>query len=165
MRVVYYAPNAPWVGSMKCPACEHLTPAWQSSGMSESFPHFYCDTCSNVIHREQDKALVYRAEPSQQLLDAIVRSLPDCPCGGHFRPGANPKCPHCNAEYVHHMDPVRRLTVPHMVLIDGAYLIRDRLYSYQISIGSRLKYWLRVLRNTLPGRAGRPASPASKHKR
>ena len=152
MRTVHYALNAPWVGSMPCPSCRRLTPAWQSSGMSESFPHFYCDTCSNAIHRESDKALVYPAEPSQELLDRIAATLPQCLCGGQFRPGANPKCPHCKADYAHHWDPVRRLIAPQMVLLDGAYLIRDRLYSYQVSIGSRLKYWFRAAANAMRSR-------------
>ena len=149
MKVVHYASDAPWVGNMKCPACERLTPAWQSSGMSESFPHFYCDTCSNVIHREHDKKLVYPVEPSQQLLDRIAATLPQCPCGGHFKPGANPKCPHCHAEYAHHWEPVQRLISPHMVLLDCSILIRDRLYSYQFSIGGKPKYWLRILQQVL----------------
>jgi hypothetical protein len=153
MRTVHYGSKAPWVGAMSCPSCHRLTAAWQSSGMSESFPHFYCDTCSNVIHRESDKDLVYRAEATQELLDTIAGSLPDCPCGGHFKPGANPKCPHCNAEYAHQWDPVERLLVPHMILLDGACLVRDRLYSYQISIGPRVKYWLRAMAN-----AFRPAA-------
>lgn len=149
MKIVHYKANAPWIGNMVCPACQRLTPAWQSSGMSECFPHFYCDTCSNAINREQDKALVYSTEPTQALLDEIAATLPDCPCGGHFKPGANPKCPHCNAEYTHQWNPVQRLTVPHLILIDDACLVRDRLFSYQICIGSKLKYWLRVVRNTL----------------
>ena len=156
MKVVYYKSDAPWVGSMKCPECARLTPAWQSSGMSESFPHFYCDTCSSVLHRESDKELVYSAEPTQELLNRIAQILPACMCGGQFRPGANPKCPHCRAEYAHEWDPVKRLTLPFMILLDGSFLIRDRLYSYQVSIGSRLKYWARVARNALTARTSTP---------
>ncbi|HFJ2984745.1 TPA: hypothetical protein ACGTZM_005617, partial [Klebsiella pneumoniae] len=61
MKIVHYEANAPWIGRMKCPnpKCGKETPAWQSSGMSDSCPHFFCDTCSNVIHREQDHALLY----------------------------------------------------------------------------------------------------------
>ncbi|MGR9099767.1 MAG: hypothetical protein ACU826_04295 [Gammaproteobacteria bacterium] len=149
MKVVYYAIDAPWVGKMKCPSCKRLTPVWRSSGMSENFPHFYCDTCSNAIHREADKALVYRSETSPDLLETIAASLPQCPCGGRFKPGANPKCPHCRAEYVHRSAPVKRLEDPNLILLDGACLIRDRLYPYQVSIGSKPKYWLRMLKNML----------------
>jgi hypothetical protein len=152
MKIVHYASNSPWIGNMKCPCCSRLTPAWQSSGMSESFPHFYCSSCSNVIHREQDKELVYPVEPTQELLEKISATLSQCPCGGQFKPGANPKCPHCNSDFAHHWDLVQRLTVPHLILLDGSCLIRDRLYSYQISIGSKAKYWFQVVRNALTRR-------------
>lgn len=159
MKVVHYKSDAPWVGSMKCTSCEVCAPAWQSSGMSESFPHFYCDTCSNVLHRERDKERVYPVEPSQQLLDEIAATLPGCPCGGQFKPGTNPKCPNCRAEYKHHWDPVRRLVEPHMIILDGACLIRDRLYSYRVCIGSKPKYWLSILRSALTSRStGRPSA-------
>nr|AAN60215.1 unknown [Salmonella enterica subsp. enterica serovar Albany] len=71
MKIVHYEANAPWIGRMKCPnpKCGKETPAWQSSGMSDSCPHFFCDTCSNVIHREQDHALLYENEINQELLD------------------------------------------------------------------------------------------------
>lgn len=122
---------------MKCPnpKCGKETPAWQSSGMSDSCPHFFCDTCSNVIHREQDHALLYENEINQELLDRIAATLPDCPCGGRFVPGANPKCPSCKTEYVHQWDAVKRLNVPFMPILDGSCLIRDRLYSYEVCIG------------------------------
>jgi hypothetical protein len=158
MKTVHYASDAPWVGAMLCPQCHQTAPAWQSSGMSESFPHFYCDTCSNVIHRECDKELVYPSEPTQELLDRISKTLPACPCGGQFRPGANPKCPYCRAEYTHQWGPVQRLTVPHLIILDGACLIRDRLYSYQVSIGSLAKYWVRCVRNSLWAARMRPNS-------
>lgn len=161
MKIVHYASNAPWVGNMQCPSCAKLTPAWQSSGMSESFPHFYCDKCSNVIHREQDKELVYPVEPTQELLDKIAATLPDCPCGGHFRPGANPKCPNCNVEYAHQWNPVQRLTVPFLILLDGSCLIRDRLYSYEVCIGSKPKYWFRFLKKALTNHSTGPAQKAA----
>ncbi|HGF9266381.1 TPA: hypothetical protein ACJEST_005746, partial [Klebsiella pneumoniae] len=79
MKIVHYEANAPWIGRMKCPnpKCGKETPAWQSSGMSDSCPHFFCDTCSNVIHREQDHALLYENEINQELLDRIAATLPD----------------------------------------------------------------------------------------
>jgi transposase-like protein len=149
MKVIHYKSDDPWIGTLKCPACDNLTPAWQSSGTSESFPHFYCDTCSNVIHREEDKALVYSAEPSQELLEFIAQSLPACPCGGQFKPNTDPKCVSCNSKFTHQNSAVQRLTLPNLILIDGACLIRDSLFSYQISIGSKLKFWLRVLKNSI----------------
>jgi len=44
---------------------------------------------------------------------------------------------------------VRRLVEPHMILLDGSCLIRDRLYSYEVCIGSKRKYWMRRLRSFL----------------
>ncbi|EIW9154211.1 hypothetical protein A8C16_30645, partial [Klebsiella pneumoniae] len=109
----------------------------------------FCDTCSNVIHREQDHALLYENEINQELLDRIAATLPDCPCGGRFVPGANPKCPSCKTEYVHQWDAVKRLNVPFMPILDGSCLIRDRLYSYEVCIGSKPKYWWRLFTNAL----------------
>ncbi len=151
MKIVHYESNAPWVGKMKCPnpKCGRETPAWQSSGMSGSCPHFFCDTCSNVIHREQDHALLYEHEANQELLEQIAATLPNCPCGGRFVPGANPKCPSCKTEYTHQWDAVKRLNVPFMPILDGSCLIRDRLYSYEVCIGSKPKYWWRLFANAL----------------
>ena len=59
MKVERYAQGDPWVGHIICPACAHLTPAWRSSGMSDSCPHFHCDRCSNALLREADKELLY----------------------------------------------------------------------------------------------------------
>lgn len=136
MKIVHYESNAPWVGKMKCPnpKCGRETPAWQSSGMSDSCPHFFCDTCSNVIHREQNHALLYEHEANKELLDQIAATLPNCPYGGRFVPGANPKYPSCKTEYAHHWDAVTRLNAPFMAILDGSCLIRDRLY--------RMKYVL-----------------------
>lgn len=151
MKIVHYESNAPWVGKMKCPnpKCGKETPAWQSSGMSDSCPHFFCDTCSNVIHREQDHALLYEHEANQELLEQIAATLPNCPCGGRFVPGANPKCPSCKTEYAHQWDAVKRLNVAFMPILDGSCLIRDRLYSYEVCIGSKPKYWWRLFAKAL----------------
>ena len=59
MKIVEYSRSLQWVGDLRCNQCNGLTPAWRSSGMSQCFPHFYCDTCSNVIHRASDQRLVW----------------------------------------------------------------------------------------------------------
>jgi hypothetical protein len=118
---------------MKCPYCQKRTPAWRSSGMSESRPHFYCDRCSNVICRTSDGMLVL--EPlTQELLDRIAATLPDCPCGGRFRPGASPKCHHCGREMLHQADPVRRLHDPYLIVVDGACVFSDQNEPYRVRI-------------------------------
>lgn len=119
MKVVEYKRSLQWVGDLQCPQCNRLTPAWRSSGMSDCFPHFYCDRCSNVIHRASDQDLVW-GEKSQELLDQIAASLPDCPCGGRFAPDNNPKCVHCGSQLKHQKDAVTRLHDPHMIVVDGA---------------------------------------------
>lgn len=115
--------------------------------MSESRPHFYCNACSNALVRETDKELLYQIGACEDLLTSIVPTLPNCGCGGRFEPNMNPKCPKCKFEFKHQDDAVSRLNDPHVILIDGYSLYRDELYSYTVSIGSKYKYWLRVLTN------------------
>ena len=75
--------------------------------------------------RESDKALVYKNHRSPELLNHIAETLPACPCGGHFMPGTNPKCPSCGFEFANSADPVSRLTDPQVILINGACLFGD----------------------------------------
>lgn len=133
MKIVEYERSLQWVGDIKCPACNRLTPAWRSSGMSECFPHFFCDTCSNVIHREEDKHLVWY-EKSQKLLDQIAKTLPDCSCGGRFSPGCGPKCKHCGEEIPVVSDPVAYLHNPNMIITDGACAFSDKRDPYMVKI-------------------------------
>ena len=133
MKTVEYPRSLQWVGDMLCRRCGEKTPAWKSSGMSDCFPHFYCDRCSNVIQREADKALVWH-EATQELVDQIAATLPDCPCGGRFRPGADPKCRGCGEPLAHQDDPVKRLHDPHMIVIDGACAFSDTREPYRVRI-------------------------------
>jgi endogenous inhibitor of DNA gyrase (YacG/DUF329 family) len=124
--VTYRASDCPWVGVMQCPACGKTTPAWQSSGMSQAFPHFYCNRCSNVLLFDAFAAEVYGAtkEEMPALLERIKKALPACPCGGRFTAGAGPKCAHCRAEFSQD-DPVAHLDNPHLVALDGACILHD----------------------------------------
>ena len=133
MKVVEYERSLQWVGDLKCNSCDGLTPAWRSSGMSECFPHFFCDTCSNVIHRDADKRIVWH-EKSQQILDNIAQTLPKCSCGGQFAPKCGPKCKHCNAEIPIVSNAVDYLHCPNMVVIDGACAYSDRRDPYMVRI-------------------------------
>ncbi len=81
------------------------------------YPHFYCDTCSNLFFSGAHHELVRRLPHDVSLLDRLARSLPSCPCGGRFRPGANPKCPSCDGELKHQLDPIARLSDPFAVLL------------------------------------------------
>ncbi len=133
METVTYDTDLQWVGTMRCPKCRKVTRAWQSSGMSECFPHFFCNRCSNVIHRREDLALVWEGK-SQELLDQIAGTLPDCPCGGRFTPGANPKCVHCGADFPHQDDPVERLHDGRMIAVGGACVFTDDREPYRVKI-------------------------------
>lgn len=133
MEIVEYGKDLQWVGTMQCPKCSEVTTAWQSSGMSQCFPHFYCNSCSNVIHRKKDQALVWNTK-SQEILEQIAADLPNCSCGGHFAPGTNPKCGHCGADFTHQNDPVARLSDPHMIVVDGACVFSDEQEPYQVKI-------------------------------
>lgn len=133
MEIVEYKKSLQWVGTMQCPKCSHITNAWQSSGMSECYPHFYCTKCSNVIHRTKDKDLIYNGN-SQDLLDQISSDLPKCPCGGQFQPNENPKCSNCNEQFTHQGSEIERLSDPHMIVVDGACVFSDEKGPYMVKI-------------------------------
>ena len=133
MKIIEYERSLQWVGDLRCPACQGLTPAWRSSGMSECFPHFFCTDCSNVILRQADKELVWEAA-TPELLAQIAATLPACPCGGRFAPGAGPKCGHCRQQFPLVANPVAYLHNPNMVLVDGAVRFSDVSPPYQVRI-------------------------------
>ncbi|HEV7278637.1 MAG TPA: hypothetical protein VGN57_00370 [Pirellulaceae bacterium] len=101
--------------------------------MSDCFPHFFCDRCSNVIHRDYDQYLVWY-DATQKLLDEISGTLPECPCGGRFAPGGGPKCRRCGAEFENQDDPIRRLHDPFMFVVDGACVFSDGGKLYRVKI-------------------------------
>lgn len=133
MKIVEYKRSLKWVGEIKCPKCRGLTPAWRSSGMSDQFPHFFCNTCSNVIHRESDQLLVWN-DKSQAILDQIAETLPNCTCGGRFAPKCGPKCMHCKSEIPVVADPIAYLHNPNLIVIDGACVFSDKREPYQVRI-------------------------------
>lgn len=73
MKTIAYSKNS--VRAVKCPYCDKKTYAWQSSGMSMCFPHFYCNKCSNVIFRVKDQELVMN-NVIQEKLEIIQDDLP-----------------------------------------------------------------------------------------
>jgi len=103
-----------------CPSCEEMIPFYRFGGMSEMYPHFYCDACSNVYFSRAHHAALVEGRADAAMLQKIGSELPRCPCGGQFRPGANPKCPACRAELPHRLDAEARLLDPFAVLVDGA---------------------------------------------
>ena len=81
--------------------------------------------------------LAVYAGGSQELLDQIVSTLPQCSCGGQFSAGTNPKCVHCNFEFAHQDDIVKRLEDPHMIVVDGACVFGDTKKPYQVRITNK----------------------------
>ena len=126
----------PGVGKLICQSCSTETPAWKSSGMSQSCPHFYCSNCSNVILRVEDQKFSWN-DDNPEVLERIASTLPECECGGRFTPGANPKCPSCRFEFQHQSSPLERLSDPCMILLDGAVKYGDEGPEYRVRIASR----------------------------
>jgi hypothetical protein len=133
MKIVKYERSLQWVGDIQCAECNGLTPAWRSSGMSNCFPHFFCDNCSNVIHRISDQKLVWN-DKSEELLDQIAKTLPKCACGGQFGPNCGPNCKHCDSQIPIVKDAVEYLHNPNMIIVDGACSFSDTRDPYQVKI-------------------------------
>lgn len=136
-KKVKYKKGDPFVGEMECIHCHKKTPAWQSSGMSACEPHFYCNKCSNAVIMDSCKKFTWdsKVEIDDDLLNTISNLLPECPCGGRFKPGANPKCKSCNAEFKHQNSPLKRLTDPHVILVDGACMCDEKgTIKYRVTI-------------------------------
>lgn len=111
--------------STGCPHCGTTIRFYALSGMGDVAPHFYCNRCSNVFFRETDRELIRGVEPTPELLARIAATLPHCPCGGTFRPGENPKCPHCTRPVEHQSGPVDRLFDPRAIVVEGAALVQE----------------------------------------
>ena len=136
MKTVEYKPDNRWVVEVECASCAEKVFAWTSSGMSECYPHFFCECCSNVYLYQGGKSEILQTNPTPQLVGQLEAQLPGCPCGGSFKPGANPKCPHCGHAFEHQRDAVERLSDPHMIVMDRACVYSDKAEPYKVIIKS-----------------------------
>ena len=93
--------------------------------MGNLCPHFYCDRCSNVFHRFSGFARIHGTQPSADLLSEVASTLPVCPGGGGFQPGANVKCPQCRHEWPHPSAPVARIFDTDAIVVEGASLFTE----------------------------------------
>jgi len=123
-KIYNYITKHNYPNEMDCPFCNYNFRYMKYSGMSMSFPHFYCNTCSNVIRRESDFDKVMKNKITVDLLNEITKSLPNCPCSGKFSPETNPKCPHCEHEIPHQRSAIERLTDPYLIVVQGAKLFQ-----------------------------------------
>jgi hypothetical protein len=112
--------------STNCPHCNRIIKYYHYSGMGDLAPHFYCDSCSNIFYRESDRVKIYGKDLTEELLFEIIKDLPKCICGGQFKAGANPKCPHCKKELKHQDNPIQRLGDPYAIQLEGAYLLQPK---------------------------------------
>lgn len=124
-RVEDHRPNT---SRIKCPQCSAAIEYWHTSGMSECYPHFYCNTCSNVLCREQDHAIIRDDHVDiTKVMPGIMASLPRCKCGGQYTLDAGPKCPACGYEFKQQIVNLElRATEPHAILIAGAEMLTER---------------------------------------
>ncbi len=108
--------------SIQCEKCNKIIDYKMYSGMSNAYPHFYCNKCSNIYILESYRYKLYGKKDDKRLaeiLEEIKAILPACECGGHFQPGANPKCPYCNFELTHQDNEIQRLQDPCAIVIRG----------------------------------------------
>ena len=124
MRVKFEVINREPCKSINCPHCKGVVEFYHYSGMGDLVPHFYCNTCSNILFREEDHHKIRNREITVALLNELSEKLPACPCGGQFSPEASPKCPHCKRDIKHQETPLKRLTDPYAIQIKGASLLK-----------------------------------------
>jgi hypothetical protein len=117
--------------SINCPHCKGIVEFYHYSGMGDLVPHFYCNTCSNILFREDDHHKIRNREITVALLNELSKSLPACPCGGQFSPEASPKCPHCKLEIKHQETALKKLTDPYAIQIKGASLLKPKKPIYK----------------------------------
>ena len=131
MRVKFEAIKREPCKSMNCPHCNGVVEFYHYSGMGDLAPHFYCDSCSNILFREEDSRKLCNYELTEDLFDEITKDLPACTCGGQFRAETNPKCPHCGQEIKHHDSSLNRLRDPYAIQLKDAYLLKPSKVSHE----------------------------------
>ena len=131
MRVKFEVIEREPCKSINCPHCNGVVEFYHYSGMGDLVPHFYCDTCSNILFREEDHHKIRDREISTELLNELSENLPACPCGGQFNSEASPKCPHCKREVKHQEAPLKMLTDPYAIQIKGASLLKPKKSIYK----------------------------------
>lgn len=85
--------------------CEHCHRSYRYSLWDSAFgdnSYAYCDLCGMLATFTYSNTVVANLPPPsaryQEIDAAWQQHLSPCPCGGHFRKGASPRCPHCHQE-------------------------------------------------------------------
>lgn len=83
--------------------CEHCGRLYRYSLWHSGFgdtAYAYCDECGMLallnLSNEQVSALPPLTSQYGEIDQKWEALLQSCPCGGHFRKGASPRCPFCN---------------------------------------------------------------------
>lgn len=90
---------------MTCPSCSKIIKLKQEHFYHAGFNNqgfLYCDSCTDIFEFSSFNPfyveLVGNKHPwslSKEEKQMIENHLRPCPCGGHFRFSAYPKCPYC----------------------------------------------------------------------
>ena len=118
----------PFTSYAQCPGCAARIEYWRTSGMSECYPHFYCNTCSNILWRKRDYTILRDEKTDvRTAILQIVKTLPKCKCGGNFTLEAEPKCPFCGRELLgrQQISLELRAEEPHALLTEGAEMLTE----------------------------------------
>jgi hypothetical protein len=85
--------------------CEHCRKSYRYSLIDSEFgenSYAYCDRCGSLAtlsYSNHEVAGLPTLSARFREMDAEWEHfLRPCPCGGHFKKGASPRCPYCRAE-------------------------------------------------------------------
>jgi hypothetical protein len=92
---------------IECPVCHQTFHTAQKQQYHAGFSNegfLYCDSCPNIVvfssYNPRYTHIAGNRHPwtlTEADLPLVESHLKPCPCGGHFRFAAAPRCPLCNA--------------------------------------------------------------------
>ena len=118
----------PYTHKQPCPECGQTIEYWWTSGMSECFPHFYCNECGSAIWRIRDQKRIWYLKKENDIKDtikSILEDLPQCTCGGKFTLEARPICFHCGCKFAEKQTFNNRVFNPNIMLLTGASMMTE----------------------------------------
>jgi len=134
LRYSHYATCRPWrsliryelIVDITCPKCDRAFHIDQKYPYHAGFGNegfLYCEECPNLVvfgsYDPRYTTIVGKVHPwmlSDAEKEKVQEQLKACPCGGHFRFTAKPRCPLCNQvvpsilpDYIHYIETGKRL--------------------------------------------------------